>query len=81
MKRWSRQQNETGQAKICQSPRGIDLKEDGIVIASVRPIMDGLTRKVEGWYWYGLGNNSCNKPVSTMEEAKAQVMEYIKRNL
>jgi hypothetical protein len=36
--------------------------------------------QLEGWYWYGFGNNTASSPVSTKEMAKDEVMKYIKDN-
>jgi len=75
---WKKQPSETGLARVCQAPRGADLRIDGVRVMSVRPAGRGLGRSVSGWYWYGsseaLGiphTNTCDTPLPTLEEAKA----------
>ena len=75
-KRWRKQPNETGLASVGQRTRGCDLREGGEVLAMVRPL--GRNWTVIGWYWYGYSENTASNPVETMDEAKAQVMKYIK---
>ena len=80
MRRWRKQPNEKGLAKIGQPKRGAELREDGVVIASVLPT-DGLFYSgKDGWYWYGFGQNTWKNPCATIQEAKDQVMDYIKKN-
>ena len=74
MKRWRKQPNETGLARICQSARGFELRENGETIAHV-------AQTKGGWYWYGYGNNTCSKPVATADEAKAEAVLWIKENV
>lgn len=75
--RWSREPHEKGLRAITQGERGYDLKKDGDVLARVRPLLNHPSRfDVIGWYWYGLGQNTCGSPVSTPEEAKAQAMAH-----
>lgn len=79
--RWSKQPSETGLRRVIQGVRGFDLKKDGEMLAYVRPLYSRTDRfQVIGWYWYGFGQNTCNSPVSTPEEAKAQAMAAYKAN-
>jgi len=76
MKRWSKQPDEKGLSHIIQTPRGFQLKEDGKVVAVVSP----TSRTLKYWYWYGFGQNTYYQPVESSDEAKKQVMEFIKAN-
>ena len=75
--RWRKQPNETGLREIVQNPRGLQLRESGVTLLHVAPIMRGFD--VQGWYWYGLGKNTCSTPKSSIEEAKADASEYYKQ--
>jgi len=75
MKRWRKEPNETGLMRVCQSTRGFELRENGVTIAHVATKFSD-TR----WYWYGFGKNTSATPVATAEEAKKEVMKYIKDN-
>jgi len=66
--RWRKEPNETGLARVCQSPRGFDLTQAGKILARVRRTRNG------GWFWYMLSHNTCDNPVATADEAKAEVM-------
>jgi len=77
MKRWRKQPSATGLARICQGPKGYELRENGVTIAHVDTIAKNRFTIV-GWYWYGFGKNTYSNPVKTAEEAKAQVMAYLK---
>ena len=79
MKRWRRQPSNTGLSSIGQRERGYELRENGEILARVSPLTGNLDRfEVTGWYWYGFGINTANRPVETPEQAKAQVMNHIK---
>jgi hypothetical protein len=71
--RWRKQPNEKSLARVCQDRRGADLRLGEECLISVRP--RGRSG-ADGWYWYGLGQNTCGKPVATMEEAKKQAQEF-----
>lgn len=74
MKRWRKQPNERGLAAVCQSKRGAELRDDGEILAHVSSSHCG------GWYWYGFGQNTHASPVATIDEAKAEVNQYVKEN-
>jgi hypothetical protein len=38
----------------------------------------GFGYAVIGWYFYGLGYNTCQTPCQTSEEAKAEAMKHYK---
>ena len=86
---WSRQPNETGLARVCQSERGKDLKLLGCRIAYVRPF--GRWRALESeaqWYWVAFDTakgiplrNTSSEPCATMEEAQAQCEAYVRECL
>lgn len=75
MKRWRKQPSEIGLARICQSTRGLELRENGKILVHVAPLRDGR------WYWCGFGQNTCGSPVKTKEEAKAEVIKFMKDNI
>jgi hypothetical protein len=75
--RWRKQPKATGLAGMGQGPRGMQLREGDKLIISVAVIQAFWDRKT-GWYWYGLGKNTCDEPCATMEEAKAQADAYYK---
>ena len=72
--RWRKEPNEQGLASVCQSTRGLELREKGEMIIMVSSLREG------GWYWYGMGQNTCGNPVSTMQEAKDQATKFYKEN-
>ena len=83
-KRWRRQPNERGLARVCQSPRGYELHENGKQLAYVSPVTRGLTREVTGWYFVCLGpahHNSLweNVAYPTADEAKGAALAHIKQ--
>jgi len=75
-KRWRKQPSETGLARVCQSPRGYELREDGEAIAHVVPVH--MRFIITGWYWYGFDQNTYSHPVETADECKKQVKKYMK---
>lgn len=77
--RWSKQKKESGLAGVCQGKLGMELKEKGKIIASVRPACRGFNRHdIIGWYWYGEGHNTAHKPSATMELAMQEAWNTIK---
>lgn len=73
---WRKQKNETGLARVVQSPRGYDLCLGGVSIISVRPCFNWPSRDIAGWYFYGMGTNTARRPKPTMEEAKEEAKKY-----
>lgn len=71
--RWARQPNERGLARVVQSPRGWELRENGKVQMRVASLGNS-----NAWYWYGRGMNTSSTPVATPEEAKIQATEHYK---
>jgi hypothetical protein len=79
--RWRKEPNEQGLARVCQRPRGFELRENGEVLIHVSAATaGGWSREVEGWYWYGMGQNTCREPVATADEAKEQATKFYKEN-
>lgn len=80
---WSRQPDNTGLARVAQSPRGAYLKANGNHVGTVSPDLGGpLRRDILGWYFYGMGRNSFNDPnrtgiFPTMDEAKVACKVWI----
>jgi hypothetical protein len=85
--RWKKNEPERGLRAVAAGPRGSKLSDqDGTHYASVSALRISLGR-YSGWYWVaGWGStvphfNSCDKPVATEAEAKAEAMAYVKRAL
>ena len=76
--RWRKEPSETGLARVGQRPRGFELRENGEVLLHVSPLSGKTRWDIVGWYWYGLGMNTCHEPVATPEEAKAQAVKHLK---
>lgn len=82
---WRKEPHETGLARVCQGPRGAELRIDGTLVAHVSALRVGFSRDYDGWYWYcgtepALGilhRNTCRAPVSTIDEAKAACRAYV----
>ena len=55
-----KEENETGLARVCQSPRGFVISVDGKKVARVGSYR-GLGAKPDGWHWYG-GDDSLGIP-------------------
>ena len=75
---WRKQPDETGLARITQTKRGLELRENGKTILYVAPAIGESKFDILGWYWYGLGQNTRHSLVNTMAEAKAQAYAYYK---
>jgi hypothetical protein len=85
---WKRQPNEKGLARVCQGERGWILSVDGKAVCRVAVAYKGWSKDKLGYYWYGssesLGiahRNTCNSPVPTAEEAKAECERYVRECL
>jgi hypothetical protein len=84
--RWKRGSKEKGLAKVCAAPEGFEFHDGEKKYASVSPHGGGW-RPLIGWYWVaGWGSgiphmNSCDTPVSSIEEAKKQAEAYVKKHL
>ena len=70
--RWAKQPSEKGLARVCQGPRGWELREHGKVQMCVAPI----DRSCSAWYWYGHGENTADAPAPTAEVAKQQAAAH-----
>ena len=87
--RWKREQPEHGLARVCQSPRGYDLRLGGVKVGSVRPLRVGFA-DYDGWFWVAchavLGipwrnSAAAGHPRMTMVEAKAACESYVRQCL
>lgn len=78
--RWRSTPRLKGLAAIGQGPRGVELRANEVTLITVAPHYGGGHRIVTGWYWYGMGQNTCGSPVATLEEAKAQATKFYKDN-
>lgn len=76
--RWRKQPDEKGLARSFQNKRGLELREGTKIVVRVVHNRDSLGRGIEGWYWHGLGKNTCDEPCQSMEEAKAQADAHYK---
>lgn len=81
--RWKLDPRATGLARVVAGPRGSSLRdESGKRYAAV----SGL-RFRDGWFWVAGWDsdvpymNTCEAPCSTVEEAKAQALAYVKSHL
>lgn len=63
---WRRQENETGLAKICQTPRGLVGKVDGKDVFRVSPKFVGFSRVIDGWWWIHTAPNMAVRSFDTM---------------
>lgn len=91
---WRRQPNETGLARVCQGPRGAELR---LCVPGQKPERIGTVSARRGlgdyggWYWtawsrdgrvprYNTVDSECGpvKTFSTIEEAKADCFAYVK---
>lgn len=86
-KRWRREPNETGLSRVVQSPRGFQLWDGGVKLASVNPKLAGFAahRDIVGWYFVatppsGRTHNSLwsDPPYQTADDAKAAALAYLK---
>jgi len=82
--RWRKEKQRKGLAAHCHVADGFNLVQTGSdePLIRVRKIRDAFNKKNNGkWYWYGgIGlarMNTCDKPVNTAEDAKAQAREWI----
>ena len=85
---WSRQPNETGLARVCQSKRGKDLKLLGCRIAYVRTFGRYHPLYERGlWYWVASSKddiplrNTCGEPSATLEDAQRACEAYVRECL
>lgn len=85
---WKKEPNETGLARIGQSPRGYDLNIDGERVGSVRPHRVGWERRWDGWWWCARSDkhgiplrNEASNPLKTIEEAKDACKAYVLASL
>lgn len=72
--RWRRGKKPTGLARVGSGDPGYELWDDGKMVAVVAVSYRGLSRQINGWYWYGQGYNTCHACVATPEEAKASCL-------
>ena len=81
---WRREPKETGLRRVYQGTRGYELRYNQETIITVSPLYRYWDRYIDdivGWYWVGLGRNTCQTPCSTPEEAKIEAKAYAKEYL
>lgn len=72
------ERNETGLARVCQSPRGYDICIDGKPVVRVACVR----RSTDGWYFYGMGHNTySDKHWTTKEEARDAAIAFVKAEI
>lgn len=83
--RWKLQPYRTGLAAVGEGPRSSDLRIDGKRVATVHAMGGGWRGPVRGWYFVArcdeLGiplRNTHATIVSTVDEAKAQAVAYVR---
>lgn len=76
--RWRRTPRASGLAGIGQMP-GYQLRIGQRVIISVSHAAS-LGSTPAGWFWYGMGHNTCKQLLKTAEEAKAAADAWYKAN-
>lgn len=79
--RWRKEPRETGLRSIGAAPRGYELREGENILLAVRPYGGNWARPLDGWYWVGMGQNTCRRLRATAEEAKAEADAFYKANL
>lgn len=75
--RWRLDPAETGLRAVGAGPRCSGLyagTSDWIL--KVSPIGGDWKEPLIGWYWYGMGQNTCRRPCATVEDAKAEAMAF-----
>ena len=66
--RWKMNPKETGLRSVGAGPRGSNLHaEDGSILMSTSSVGGGWRGPIEGWYWYGMGMNTCRQPLYATE--------------
>lgn len=87
---WRKEPNETGLARVCQGPRGFELRHAGVRVGSVAPStgMGNARYTINGWYCYGSwidwgvpSINTCQTLVKTPEEAKEILMAHFREHI
>lgn len=76
--RWRKEPRETGLRAVGAAPRGYELRRGDDTIMWVCPDGGNWARPLRGWYWVGMGQNTCNDLKATAEEAKAEADAYFK---
>lgn len=83
--RWRKDPPERGLARIAAGPRGSTLFRDGAVRCAT---VSAIGRSSAQWFWVaGWGcegvpyRNTCDQPVTTEAQAKADAMAYVKQHL
>jgi hypothetical protein len=80
--RWKMEERETGLRSIGALPRSHWLRDGGKRFACVSPIDSAGS----AWYWVAGWRsgvpyeNTCSRPVPTVEAAKAEAMAYVKEH-
>lgn len=82
--RWKLDPKMTGLARVIAGPRGSTLRDEN---GKRYAVVESLGRSHDGWYWVAGWEsevpykNTCDAPCSTVEEAKAQALDFVKSHL
>lgn len=83
--RWKRKPRETGLSSIGATPRGYEYHDGEKTYASISANGGGWRSEQKGWYWVAFGEvpykNTCHSPCETVEQAKAEASDYVRKNL
>lgn len=77
--RWRKTPRPTGLRGIGFN-QGYQLRDGEKVLINVNAASDLGSVTPKGWFWAGLGQNSCGKLVKTAEQAKADADAWFKAN-
>lgn len=72
--RWERkppQDHEHGGPSYCLT------NSDRRELIRIRPVVSSTSRKVLGWWWYGLGKNTAHRLIPTLDDAMAEALDYV----
>ncbi len=82
--RWRLDKHPSGLAGVCAGPRGSTLYDS---TGKRYAMVSAINRGGSGWYWVAGWDsdvprrNTCNQPVPTIDEAKAEAMAYVRAAL
>ncbi len=76
-RRWKQGPKETGMMSGTAGLRSTELHDGAQRYAVVSPLRSGQWYWVAGWSSGVPHKNTCNEPVATVEEAKAQALAYV----
>ena len=72
---WRKQPNEAGLARVCQRPRGMELRFAGATVGHV------AHHGERSFYWYGCGVNSLHFGASGIYSSMSAAMDAFERHV